>query len=385
MLALAALALGDQDASSTHTVSPVTVSPLPEKGPIAATVEMMGDDDSAGGNFVAIWPASAYQNGVDGHVTLSCKIDIHGLAEWCKVASETPQGKNLGKAALELRPTFQLKPATGADGAPVNAMMSINVRFKAPKKELVGTEATQAEIGSNRGTRDPAVVAMMAAAATPIMGNPLAMRAVTMLDDPVWISAASFDDLAKAYPAKAGSAEGYAAAHCRLERSGERAGTLRDCQVIKESPEALGFGKAALALAAKFRVAPAVVAKAPSSTPVWVDIPIRLPPPEAAAERTVMAPVWITGIDPKATPKLFPPEAVANGLTTGRGVARCVVGADGSLTQCAPESAEPEGVGFAEAAAKLATGMRMNLWSADGAPVEGGVIHVPVRLNLKGG
>jgi hypothetical protein len=32
---------------------------------------------------------------------------------------------------------------------------------------------------------------------------------------------------------------------------------------------------------------------------------------------------------------------------------------------------------------KLASAMRMNLWSADGAPVEGGVIHIPIRLNLK--
>jgi hypothetical protein len=27
--------------------------------------------------------------------------------------------------------------------------------------------------------------------------------------------------------------------------------------------------------------------------------------------------------------------------------------------------------------------MKMNLWSADGAPVEGGVVHGPIRLNLK--
>jgi hypothetical protein len=29
--------------------------------------------------------------------------------------------------------------------------------------------------------------------------------------------------------------------------------------------------------------------------------------------------------------------------------------------------------------------MKMNLWSSDGAPVEGGVVHIPIRLNLKGG
>jgi hypothetical protein len=59
------------------------------------------------------------------------------------------------------------------------------------------------------------------------------------------------------------------------------------------------------------------------------------------------------------------------------------VAADGALTQCAPEAAEPAGLGFSEAAAKLASTMKMNLWSTDGAPVEGGVVHIPIRLNLK--
>jgi hypothetical protein len=88
-------------------------------------------------------------------------------------------------------------------------------------------------------------------------------------------------------------------------------------------------------------------------------------------------------MDPRATPKVFPPEAAAGGLTTGRGVARCTVAADGSMASCAPEPGEPDGVGFSEAAATLASKMRMNLWSADGAPVGGGVIHIPIRLNLK--
>ena len=74
---------------------------------------------------------------------------------------------------------------------------------------------------------------------------------------------------------------------------------------------------------------------------------------------------------------------MASGLTTGRGVARCLVANDGSLTKCAPEAGDPAGLGFSEAAAKLASTMKMNLWSTDGAPVEGGVVHIPIRLNLK--
>jgi TonB family protein len=375
---LAAAAPAAAPAQPGNTVSGVTVSPPPKTGPIAATVDM-ASDESAGGDFTAIWPATAYFKGGDGKVTLSCLIDVHGLAERCVVAAESPKGQGFGKAALEMRPTFQLKPATGADGQPVNATMSIKISFKPPKKDLVGVQATQAEIRSFHDI-DGLINSKQSQA-----GNALQMRKVTMLDDPVWLTAASFDDLARAYPAKGGGVEGYAAAHCQVVRSGAEAGSLKACQVIKESPDGHDFGKAALSLAGKFHLAPSVLAGAPNHNEVWVDIPIRLPPPTALGDRTVMAPVWVLGVDPKATPRVFPPEAAEAGLTTGRGVARCTVGPNGVMQSCAPEPGEPDGLGFSEAAAKLASGMKMNLWAADAAPVVGGVVHIPIRLNLKGG
>ncbi len=356
------------------TVSPVTVSPAPDKGPIAATIDVAGDDESAGRDFVAVWPAKAYQAATDGHVTLSCKIDIHGLAEWCEVAAESPKNQGFGKAALELRPTFKLKPATGADGAPVNAMMALNITFEAPRKDVLGTQGSSAAIRSLKDTDG------LMASQTSLAGNPLAMRAVTMLDFPVWARAPDFDDLARAYPARGGGVEGYAAAHCQVRDTGALAG----CQIIKEEPKDRDFGKAALTLAVRFRVAPDVVARAPHrSSGLWVDVPIRMVPPDPSAERLVMAPAWISGVDLKAAPKIFPVEAAAQGLSTGRGVARCTVAQDGTMAACTPEAGDPDGLGFSEAAAKLASTMKMNLWSADGAPVEGGVVHIPIRLNLK--
>jgi TonB family protein len=206
------------------------------------------------------------------------------------------------------------------------------------------------------------------------------MRSVTMLDYPVWARAATFGDLARVYPAKGGGIEGYAVAHCRVLHSGD----LTQCAVIKETPDDRGFGQAAMKLTPKFKVAPQL-ADTQHSAPLWVDIPIRLPPPSQLADRTIEAPHWVNRIDRDRPPKVFPPEAVANGVTSGKGIARCVVASDGSMTECTPEGAEPAGMGFSEAAAKLASTLKMNLWSADGAPVEGGVVHVPVRLNLKGG
>jgi TonB family protein len=378
ILALMFVAAAPLEAPAT-TVSPLTVkAPPPGKLPPAdAVVDVASDDESASGDFVAVWPALAYQTGAEGHVRLNCKVDTHGLAETCDVVSESPAGKGFGAAALELRPTFKLVPRKGADGQPVTALMTLNLSFVPPAKDLVGTQATSAAI---RTTKD---VDGLVAAQTSLRGNPLAMRNVTMVDDPVWAAAPNFDDLAAAYPPTGGGVEGYVAAHCKVDRSGPKAGLLQQCGAIKEAPHGAGFAKAALSLAPKFRIAPEALARAPHGAELWVDVPIRLPPRAVIVDRTIMAPIWVASFDPRATPKLFPPEAVAGGLTTGRGVARCEVAADGALTTCAPEPGDPDGLGFSEAAVKLASAMKMNLWSADAAPVIGGVIHIPIRLNLK--
>jgi hypothetical protein len=66
-----------------------------------------------------------------------------------------------------------------------------------------------------------------------------------------------------------------------------------------------------------------------------------------------------------------------------RGVAKCVVALDGTLTDCSAIEADPEGLGFSEAVVKLVSTMRMDLWSRDGAPVDGATVVLGVTLNLK--
>jgi hypothetical protein len=157
---------------------------------------------------------------------------------------------------------------------------------------------------------------------------------------------------------------------------------LTDCTILKESPETRGFGAAALSLTRHFRVASQPV-QARRRNPLWVDIPIRLSPPNIARDRKVDAPIWLAGFNAEKALKVFPPEAADQGLTTGRGVARCAVRRDGSMGACTPETGDPDGLGFSEAAAKLASTLKANLWSQDGGPVAGGEVRVAIRLNLK--
>src|SRR4051812_28532084 len=82
-----------------NEVSPLIVNPAP-KGAPKADVTVPVSPTGLGKQWVAIWPASAREAGVGGYVTLNCLVDIHGLAEICKVVFETPAGAGFGKAAL---------------------------------------------------------------------------------------------------------------------------------------------------------------------------------------------------------------------------------------------------------------------------------------------
>ncbi len=173
--------------------------------------------------------------------------------------------------------------------------------------------------------------------------------------------------------------DGSATLFCRFGASG----VLGACAVTKETPAGLGFGEAAKSLAGKFAV---------RVDPTWglgdeqfgVEVPIRLVSPDKPAmqDRLIGQPTWTVKFTPTAIAAFFPPEALAKGLRTGRGVAVCTVQAQGQLTDCHPGSAEPEGAGFAEAAAKAASAMRMSPWTQDGGPVDGATVRVPIRLTV---
>ena len=80
-----------------------------------------------------MWPAGAYEARISGRWSpRACGIDRFGLAEWCKIAAEKPSGRGFGQAALEMRPTFKLKPPVGPDG-PTDAVLNVAVEFRAPE------------------------------------------------------------------------------------------------------------------------------------------------------------------------------------------------------------------------------------------------------------
>ncbi len=366
-----ATALGLAGEPGATTVAPLTVSPAARP---AATIDVP-NDDTAKGQWASVWPQAAYRDGVAGRVLLNCEIDRYGLAERCAVASETPPNQGFGAAALQLRPTFKLRPAMGPRG-PIDAAMTIAVDFKPPSSRGVWGGAQGA--GLNASSVGP--LSSGGGADGPSFSGPPTMRdhrPVSILNNPVWASAPGWRDLLGAYPAGGGGG-GYAVAHCRVRRGG----AVSDCDVVKEEPENRGFGRAAMALAQRFRVA-AEWSVAPHHADLYVDIPVRFPARGETGDRMVDRPYWVAGVDRNRAVKIFPAAAAEKGLVTGLGVAECRVARDGSLSGCTPGAADPDGFGFSEAAVELAPAMRMNPWLRDGQPADGSGVRVAVRLNLK--
>jgi TonB family protein len=366
---------------AANQVSPLTVTANPKTAPPAdVTVAIGSDVDSVHGQDVSIWPVEARAAGLSGKVTLACRVDVHGLAESCRVAAEDPPGRGFGGAAMALRPTFKLTPKQGPDG-PEASTMNIAVNFNAKETQsnlqqmMAAARDVPADGGqalAHEGVQDVNARGLI------VYHNPIAMRRVTIMDSQAWAQAPTFDEFAAAIPAQGGGVEGYAVAHCKMDATG----ALSRCTVAKETPAGHGFGKAAVALALRFRVSAAVMAQAPRGAPVEIDVPIRFPPASEANDRIVRAPVWVSGYDLPSLLRDFNPPG-AKPVSPGS-VVKCKVAADGALTACETELTSPDGIDYDNAAVALASRLRMNLWSAEAGPVAGGTVRINVKRDAGG-
>jgi TonB family protein len=88
-----------------------------------------------------------------------------------------------------------------------------------------------------------------------------------------WASTPSAAEMQKAYPARAldRGVGGLSAITCKIAAAGD----LTDCRVASEAPEAYGFGKASLAIARRFRLAPESAAALRGGGAGSVTLPIR--------------------------------------------------------------------------------------------------------------
>jgi TonB family protein len=292
-------------------------------------------------DFASFWPAAAH--GGSGKVVVECKVTNRGLLDKCQVADESPPGRGFGSAALLISQSFLMRPMT-VDGQPVGgAGVLIPINF-------VGHGET------GYGGRSYNVVTTAPWSATPTAA-----------------------DLAAAYPKRAigkvGS--GHVVLRCGLKRDGG----LTDCKVFSEEPKGEGFADAALSVTRHFQVL--VEPKADKVENLLVSVPMDFrDPSQPSPPVQVMDPLWLRTVDPSAVPQLFPPAAVTAGIRKGTATVECRVTQAGGLSECSVVGETPPGLGFGQAALAVATVMQMNPWTAQGTPVDGARIRVPITLKL---
>ena len=174
-------------------------------------------------NYVSSYPAKAAAEGMGGVANIDCQAAADGSLGDCKVVSETPAGYGFGEAALGLATKIRLSLPAGA-----SREVAIPLRFVPPPRQV---EAVF------QGDKGPGPY----------------------------------------FPERASRAHATGEARLECQLSGD--GALKDCRVIGESPDKLGFGDAALKMAEKkwlTAVPKTVDGKPMAKETVRVVVPFRL-------------------------------------------------------------------------------------------------------------
>jgi len=285
-------------------------------------------------------PATAMQKGEGGKVKLLCFVTVQGLMDRCKVLSEYPTGIGLGAAALRVTQFFTMTPRM-LDGVPTgNAEVVIPIAFDIPHNAGGGGGQT-----------------------------------INVLSSVIWTETPTAAEVAAAFPKNVVGKvdQGHVIMRCRFKRDA----TLRECEAVVELPSSKGFGSAALNLAKYFK-ADINVYKSLDLLSFSVDVPINFSGATAPAATQITAPVWTRVLDSSTVQDLYPAQAAAAHVATGKAVVSCTVTHSGALTNCQSVREEPPNLGFGEAAVHVAEALALNPWTTQGNPVDGDNIRLPV-------
>jgi TonB family protein len=198
------------------------------------------------------------------------------------------------------------------------------------------------------------------------------------LNDPIWASAPSRADWAKAYPAHA--AQSGISGAVKLRCAATPQGSLAGCAVVEETPTGEGFGAAALSLASAMELKP-TGQDGKSVSGQSVVVPVRFEPGLLLAAPVITNPDWLRRPTEEELVQYFPARASAQG---GRAVVECVLTNRGLTEGCSVQAEDPPGHGYGAAALAMTSLFLMRPMTVDGLPVGGDKVTFPIKFGPGG-
>jgi protein TonB len=107
------------------------------------------------------------------------------------------------------------------------------------------------------------------------------------------------------------------------------------------------------------------------------------PAPPAPKVRQISRPDWLRKPDNDDMLRFYPQRAQEQEIE-GKATIRCVVNANGTVSNCSVVSEEPEGSGFGQATIRASSKFRMRPQMVDGEPMEGATVNITLRWTLGG-
>jgi TonB family protein len=168
--------------------------------------------------------------------------------------------------------------------------------------------------------------------------------------DPDWQRKPTASEMYSAWPMTAKSS-GSARINCIVTV----VGTLRDCEVVEESPPGSGYGGAALSMAPQFLMKPATSGGKVVEGQVTIPVNFKCGGecPSQHLRPVVRGLLWNTAPTVEDVAEAYPKRALKSGLA-GSASLQCEIGVSAVLVHCAVMNEDPIGRGFANAARDLA-------------------------------